>query len=794
MADDLPTATPRLLDSALWYAAQRGWRVFPLHNLKASGACTCGERDCSKGKHPRTPNGCNDASTDPAQIRAWWKRWPLANVGIATGRGLVVLDVDPRNDGAESLSDLLTSLGQLPDTVEVLTGGGGRHIYLSAVDTTAGKVFEVRNSASVLGRGVDVRGDGGYVVAPPSSHESGQPYRWEASSRPEEKPVAPCPPAWLRALTDRPKLRALPGGKGEPFPEGQRNDSLYRRGCSMRSAGFDLAAIEAALHRENETRCVPTLDPVEVRKIAESCARLPEGLSPGYQAKREEAEGRRARRAPRAEQSAPAPMEGDRTEANDPTEAPSLRREIFDRGDSIEIAERLLRDLRGASAHPIVYDRSELWRYDNDRGIFVLLERSTVYAAVGKYAGVPRRTKEGLQGLALADGAIKGAINAAQNLAARPGFFNDAPCGICFVNGWVTVRDGGKVDQQPHSPEHRAQHTLPVEYDPDAGRRRWIDMLLEVFRRESLDDDGKVTGHDHEEAERAIDLLQEFAGASLLGQAVKHAVCLVLSGSGNDGKSRVLSVLRSLFPPDAVCSVSPNLWGRGFLLAELAGKRLNVVSELPGGEMQDSERFKQVVAGDPVTAERKHRDPFTLESEAGNIFACNDLPGTRDQSRGFWRRFAVIPCTRSFEASEEVKDIDKIVIAAELAGIAAWAIEGARRLMERGHYLMPKASEQAKSDWQQASDQVRQWVDVDCKVLGRDSTRETETGLAGLYAVYRRWAADNGHPPLASSKFGARLKSLGLEHRYKDERLFRLELKDKPVTPAAPRSGGKAHG
>lgn len=776
MADDLPTATPRLLDSALWYAAQRGWRVFPLHNLKASGACTCGERDCSKGKHPRTPNGCNDASTDPAQIRAWWKRWPLANVGIATGRGLVVLDVDPRNDGAESLSDLLTSLGQLPDTVEVLTGGGGRHIYLSAVDTTAGKVFEVRNSASVLGRGVDVRGDGGYVVAPPSSHQSGQPYRWEASSRPEEKPVAPCPPAWLRALTDRPKLRALPGGKGEPFPEGQRNDSLYRRGCSMRSAGFDLAAIEAALHRENETRCVPTLDPVEVRKIAESCARLPEGLSPGYQAKREEAEGRRARRAPRAEQSAPAPMEGDRTEANDPTEAPSLRREIFDRGDSIEIAERLLRDLRSDSSHPIVSDRGALWRYDDPRGVFVRLEHAAVYRVVGAYAGLPKLTKGGIRGLALSDAAIHAAISAAGNLADRAGFFNDAPAGVCFANGWVTAR-GGKVEQRPHSPEHRAIHALPVEYESDAPRGAWTAMLREVFRRETVDEEGNVTGYDDQETERAIELLQEFAGAALLGFATEYAVCLVLVGPGNDGKSRVLNVLRSLFPQTAVCSVAPHLWARGFLLAELAGRRLNVVSELPDGDLQDSERFKAVVGGDVVTAERKYGDPFSLVPVAGHIFACNELPGTRDQSRGFWRRFVVIPCTRSFLATEERKNIDREVIASDLAGIAAWAIEGAARLQRAGQYTTPKTSADAKSDWQRGSDQVRQWVEAGCVEVPKDAPRPMKSVLASLYTEYRPWAIASGHQPLSIGKLGARLKALGYEHRTKIARLYLLRLK-----------------
>lgn len=286
MSFDAPAPQPlsRLGRAARWYAVERGWRVFPLHSIRSQGSvCSCGKRACTApGKHPRTPRGCLDATTDVAQITAWWEQWPDAGVGIATGGGLIVIDVDPRHDGDDTMRELAGRLGPLPDTVEALTGGGGRHVYLTAPEG-------VRNSASALGPGVDVRGEGGYVVAPPSVHASGRAYGWEASSRPEEVPVAAVPAGWLSAMTPRPRLRVVAGGKGEPFPEGERNNSLYRRACSMRSAGFDRDAILAAITAENEARCVPPLDPAEVKGIAESAARHPEGLSPEYQAAREAA-------------------------------------------------------------------------------------------------------------------------------------------------------------------------------------------------------------------------------------------------------------------------------------------------------------------------------------------------------------------------------------------------------------------------------------------------------------------------------------------------------------------------
>ncbi len=272
----------RLGRAALIYAAEHGWRVFPLHSI-VDGRCSCGAETCTgtkPGKHPRTTRGCLDATTDLSQIRIWWSQWPDANVGIATGAGLIVIDIDPRHGGDDGFDDLKTRLGPLPETVEALTGSGGRHVYLSVPEGVT-----VRNSASQLAPGVDVRGEGGYVVAAPSTHVSGRGYGWELSSRPGEVDVAPAPQAWLDALTRKPKLRVLAGGAGGDIVEGSRNETLFKRGCSMRAAGFDEPAITAALLSENDSRCNPPLDPAEVKSIAASAARYQPGLSPEYAAK-----------------------------------------------------------------------------------------------------------------------------------------------------------------------------------------------------------------------------------------------------------------------------------------------------------------------------------------------------------------------------------------------------------------------------------------------------------------------------------------------------------------------------
>jgi putative DNA primase/helicase len=153
-------------EAALEYAS-KGIHVFPLHSTDAVGACSCGKADCgSAGKHPRTLHGHRDATTDPEQIRRWWSQWPDANVGIATGpSGIVVYDIDDKDDrhGTDAWRALVEKFGpDLEDTTIVDTPSGGFHIYYRA----AGRRIASKNKA--FGPGIDLKAQGGYVVAPPS--------------------------------------------------------------------------------------------------------------------------------------------------------------------------------------------------------------------------------------------------------------------------------------------------------------------------------------------------------------------------------------------------------------------------------------------------------------------------------------------------------------------------------------------------------------------------------------------------------------------------------------------------
>ena len=251
-----------LLDDALRYA-EMGYAVFP---------CVPG------GKAPLTQRGFHDATTEAAQIEAWWTEHPEANVAMQTG-GLLVVDVDGSGNPWPNDPDRALDLSR---GVVSLTPRGGRHIIFRQ---PLGKDW--RNTAGKLAPKVDTRANGGYIVLPPSVVE--KQYRWSEAAvlvGPDEFPE---PPGWLTAMLDRlgnngeaheapSDADSPPHGEGSArdgntIPAGKRNDTLASLAGNMRRAGMSQAEIMAALAQVNQNRCRPPLPVREVEKVATSICR-----------------------------------------------------------------------------------------------------------------------------------------------------------------------------------------------------------------------------------------------------------------------------------------------------------------------------------------------------------------------------------------------------------------------------------------------------------------------------------------------------------------------------------------
>jgi hypothetical protein len=222
-------------------------------------------------KAPLTHHGHLEATTDTATIERWWRRWPDANVGIACRPSrLVVLDVDPRHDGSESLADLEWQHGPLPSTWRALSGGGGPHVYFCA---PAG----LRMVDGTLAQGIDVKCNG-YVVAPPSLHVSGRRYTWECGYEPGALPLA-VPPSWVleRVRTARTNGEARPPDEWAaliraPIAEGERNESIARlAGYLLRRRPAPRVVLEL-VRVVNQARCRPPLPEHEIERTVESIA------------------------------------------------------------------------------------------------------------------------------------------------------------------------------------------------------------------------------------------------------------------------------------------------------------------------------------------------------------------------------------------------------------------------------------------------------------------------------------------------------------------------------------------
>ena len=269
--------------TAAWEYAGRGFLVVPLHGIR-NGRCTCqdwrdknGEGPCEHpGKHPRLRGWPESATADRQTIERWFRRdFIEANVGIATGAasGVFVLDMDPKNGGESSLDALIYRHGPVPDTLQSISGGGGRHYYFRHPGAT------VPNGVGIVA-GLDIRGDGGLVVAPPSLHVSGRRYEWDGLAEFGDTPVVPAP-GWLMELMN---TRSANGDKRRfelplQTAEGERNATLYRYACSLRASGrgLDLPEILNAVQGVNQSRCKPPLGNSEVEKLVESACHHEKG-------------------------------------------------------------------------------------------------------------------------------------------------------------------------------------------------------------------------------------------------------------------------------------------------------------------------------------------------------------------------------------------------------------------------------------------------------------------------------------------------------------------------------------
>lgn len=648
--------------------AGRGLRVFPCHSIR-DGRCTCKEANCSSpGKHPWQKK--LEPSNDAEKVRDMFLLRRHGNVGIATGDGLLVLDIDGPL-GEESLGELERSYEELPPTLTARTGrDGGRHVYLS---TDA----DIHNSAGRLGKGLDVRGQGGYVIAPPSVHLSGRTYQWEdpnatiaeapawlvavilaaGTSEPEPKPEptpAPRKAPSREASSSRREayVRAAINaeiGKVLSAPEGVRNDELNKAAFALGQLVGGGELLEGDVERELMEAagawigqdCIES----EIRKTIRS------GLKGGKREPRHVPEPDRPTR----------PTPGDATHLVDDGIRDNPR--LTELGN----AERFVKQ-HGASVlfcntwH--AWDGSR-WRPD-DRGDVDRMAQATARSWWREAESAPPDMQ-----LTLAKHAKKmessSAITATLKLArpmrcARPTDLDADPMKLNTSTGIIDLATG---KQHPHDRAAMMTKLAPVAYAGlDTPAPLWERFLHRIMA-------GNTT---------MTSYLQRLSGMCLTGD-ISVQELWILWGQGSNGKSVFMDSLMALMGDYAGSAPNSLLTHRGGFsehpteLYDLKGRRLVVGSETEEGAELKVQLMKQLTGNATIKARAMRCDYVEFARTHKLVLPTNNRPLVKETSHAVWRRLRLVPFTVTIPPEERDGHlIDKLQD--EWPGILAWAVRG----------------------------------------------------------------------------------------------------------------------
>lgn len=267
-----------ILKSALKYA-KLGFKIVP--NAQSNdGICSCfrGKECHTPGKHPTVKEWTKNATNDANIIQEWHRKGLLKNIGLLTGvdGGFVVIDVDDDGEtkfGRETLEDLESELGKLPETLEQQTGSGGRHLLFKA---PTNPIYN-DSKGQILGEWIDIRGEGGQIIVAPSVHPNGREYIWDTELDVIPKNLAELPQAWIDKIFKNKKVvRERKFEIPETIEKGSRDETFFAMACSMQAKGFSEKAITSALLEENE-RCTEPLTEQQIIDKVKSAMKYAKG-------------------------------------------------------------------------------------------------------------------------------------------------------------------------------------------------------------------------------------------------------------------------------------------------------------------------------------------------------------------------------------------------------------------------------------------------------------------------------------------------------------------------------------
>ena len=703
--DDVYDNTPTVYDMlpyALQYA-QAGFRVFPLS--------PCDKMPLQGSK------GLNEATNNLDKIRQWWNTNPFYNIGCATGGDIVVIDIDEGTDnkgdnksGEDSIMQWQEENGPLPNTLTAISGKGGRHLYYRTTHKCSSKTGVIKN--------VDIRAEGGYIVLPPSIHPNGNRYTWVDDFNFDKICVAN--DIVCKLICANHKSPSASAGNDNIIPQGTRNDTLYRRGCSMQGRGLDDNVIYSRLAEINNRQCKPPIEDNELIKIYNSVMQLPKGR-------------KNVSALPKCDDEMVYDNVEDQIrsiEAEYPYVDVHYRKNAEGKGGifSYNISTPRLAQYISSTEHyfflqspgdtPISY-----W-YVN--GVYRQINEREFCGRIKEYlAAIDEEKVEP----ALINKVYRLILTDLDNSVA-PNQLNADSNIINFANGLLHL---DTLALHPHTPDIYCTIQIPCSWNPQALSSPIFNDFLHTL---SNGDKSVKT------------LLWEYIGyaiSNIPGYKCKQA--LILYGAGNTGKSQYLSLLERLVGPENYCSMSLQQLEMRFGTSALWGKRLAGNADMGSAKIDELEKFKAITGGDTIDFEYKGKDRFSGKYTGLLIFCCNNLPKFGgDRGEHVYDRMITLPCNNVVPPENRDRNlIEKIY--AEREAIIYHSIIALKKLIERGGYFdVPEICRVAREEYKTSNDNVRQFL-IDCtncngsKVSGKGINEYTRT--SAMYDYYKRWCTDS---------------------------------------------------
>lgn len=600
-----PVTNP-LLAAALEYEGM-GFSVIPAFGIGSNGQCSCRKADCkSPGKHAVLNwKAYQKNRATVAQIREWWTRWPEANVAIITGAvsNLIVLDIDgPDGEAAIAHYDI-------PATA-VVTTGKGKHLYFRHPGG------DCRNFAAKAGKtilpSVDFRGDGGYVIAPPSTHLSKRVYAWATIA-----PVAAAPDWLVDLVRNRAVVKLRPEEWEDDVIKGERNTRVARMAGSLLARKMPIDEALEVMQVWNERHCAPPLSREEVETIVQSIA------------SRER-----------------------------------VQYKLTDYGNAERLVARHGDDLRYCWA----WNRWLVWdgkRWEVDDAVAIQRMKETIRSLYLELPDIQNaEEREAYAKFILRSESADKLMSALTLAKSEPGVvvkpeeLNASPWLINVQNGTLDLKTG---DLRPHLREDLLTHVLDISYDPTAQAPRWELFLSEIMdgrpqlveflrRAVGMSISGDVSEH----------VLFVLHGTGRNGKSTLINTLMTLLGeyAGTAAPNLLMSKGFDAHPTE---------------LADLFGKRFVSTIESAQGKALAESLVKQLTGGDAIKARRMREDFWQFMPTHKLWLATNYKPTIRGSDLGIWSRLKLIPFDVAFENGDK-QLADKLRL--EFPGIFAWAVAG----------------------------------------------------------------------------------------------------------------------